>query len=273
MLFSALLALLPLAAAAPVERDLAKRQSFSGRATFYDVGLGACGGYNVASDFIVALNSPQYGGGYPGPNCGRQLSISYGGKTATATVRDQCPGCGYGDLDMSRGLFNYFASEDVGVFHMSWSWSDGSGGGNQPAPEPTTTKAPEPSTTPSPTPTPTPTSTYTPPPTTASPSPTTTAVVQVQVQASPSSTTAAASSSSSAPASASASDSASGSASGSSSVSGSVSGSASASASASAAPGNSKVLASDDGNLAAIAGAVVALGKLIITGNTENTSA
>jgi hypothetical protein len=46
MLFSTLLALLPLAplaAAAPIE--LAKRQSYGGRATFYDVGLGACGGY------------------------------------------------------------------------------------------------------------------------------------------------------------------------------------------------------------------------------------
>lgn len=64
---------------------------------------------SVASDFIVALNSPQFGGGYPGPNCGRALTISYGGKTTTAVVRDQCPGCGYGDLDMSRGLFNFFA--------------------------------------------------------------------------------------------------------------------------------------------------------------------
>lgn len=65
--------------------------------------------HSVASDFIVALNSPQFGGGYPGPNCGRAITISYGGKTANAVVRDQCPGCGYGDLDFSRGLFNYFA--------------------------------------------------------------------------------------------------------------------------------------------------------------------
>lgn len=64
---------------------------------------------SVASDFIVALNAPQYGGGYPGPNCGRSITISYGGKSAQATIRDLCPGCGFGDLDMSRGLFNYFA--------------------------------------------------------------------------------------------------------------------------------------------------------------------
>lgn len=272
MLFSTLLALLPLAAAAPV--DLVKRQSFSGRATFYDVGLGACGGYNVASDFIVALNAPQYGGGYPGPNCGRALTISYGGKTATATVRDQCPGCAYGSLDLSRGLFNYFASEDVGVFQMSWSWADGSGGGNS-QPEPTT-EAPKPS----PTPSPTPTSTYTPPSTTPSPSPTPTTTQQVQAQAVVSSAVASivgASSASSVSLSSSASASASGTATGNSTVSatsgsGSVSASA-ASASSSASPGGAQILASNDGNLAAIAGMVVALGKIVITGKNETGSA
>lgn len=54
---------------------------------------------SVESDFIVALNTPQYGGGYPGPNCGRSITISYGGKTAQATIMDQCPSCGFGDLD------------------------------------------------------------------------------------------------------------------------------------------------------------------------------
>lgn len=263
MLFSALLALLPLAAAAPVE--IAKRQGFSGRATFYDVGLGACGGTNVASDFIVALNAPQYGSGYPGPNCGRQLRISYGGKSTTATVRDQCPGCGYGDLDLSRGLFNFFASEDVGVFQMSWTWADGSGGGDQAQPEPTTTKAPEPSTNPSPTPTPT--STYTPPTTTATPSPSTTERVQILASAAPSSASASTSSSSAASSASASASSASGSASGSASAT-----SASASASASGAPADSQVFAADN-NLAAIASAIVALGKIVIAGKNETGSA
>lgn len=64
---------------------------------------------SVESDFIVALNTPQYGGGYPGPNCGRSITISYGGKTAQATIMDQCPSCGFGDLDLSRSLFNHFS--------------------------------------------------------------------------------------------------------------------------------------------------------------------
>jgi len=70
---------------------------------------------SVESDFIVALNTAQYGGGYPGPNCFKSITISYGGKTAQAKVMDQCPSCGYGDLDLSRSLFNYFS---VCPFHF-----------------------------------------------------------------------------------------------------------------------------------------------------------
>lgn len=43
--------------------DLSKRQAFHGRGTFYYTGLGACGQYSKDSDYMVALNSAQYGGG------------------------------------------------------------------------------------------------------------------------------------------------------------------------------------------------------------------
>lgn len=58
-----------LAAATPVKRG------FGGRATFYATGLGACGEWNNDSDYIVALNSEQYGGGYPGPECFKKIQI------------------------------------------------------------------------------------------------------------------------------------------------------------------------------------------------------
>ena len=144
MLFSSLIAFCSFASivlASPIPEietnSLEKRQSFSGRATFYDVGLGACGEYkrvyaslfasrhmltySVESDFIVALNTAQYGGGYPGPNCFKSITISYGGKTAQAKIMDQCPSCGYGDLDLSRSLFNYFSVShlhSIYVYHM-----------------------------------------------------------------------------------------------------------------------------------------------------------
>jgi hypothetical protein len=136
--------------------------------TFYDVGLGACGQWNKENDFIVALNTPQYGGGYPGPNCFKQIRISYGGKSTTATIMDQCPGCPYGGLDFSRGLFRFFASEGAGIIYGEWDFIDG----NAPDPSPDPPKTTKTTTKPSPTPTSTkeeePLSTPPPPSTTSS---------------------------------------------------------------------------------------------------------
>ncbi|SNX81917.1 related to B2-aldehyde-forming enzyme [Melanopsichium pennsylvanicum] len=111
---------------------LAKRgPTYSGRATYYAAGLGACGNYNSGSDFIVALNAAQYGNmGQRSSWCGKTIAITYNGNTQYATVQDACPSCPYGGLDMSEGLFKAFASTDLGVFYMSWTAADGSGGDN-----------------------------------------------------------------------------------------------------------------------------------------------
>ncbi|CEL52352.1 hypothetical protein RSOLAG1IB_00892 [Rhizoctonia solani AG-1 IB] len=155
-----------------VERsNLQKR--FSGTATYYQTGTGACGQFNNPGDFIVALNSAQYGGGYPGPNCFKAISICAKGKCVGATIVDECPTCGYGSLDLSQGLFEQFASTDAGVFQMTWSFADGGG-----EPQPSTTKKPDPpapTTTWKPEPSPEPTTTWKPEPTTTwKPEPTTT---------------------------------------------------------------------------------------------------
>jgi len=97
-------------------RSLERR--FDGvRLTLYDAGKGACGQTNTNSDFIVALNAVQFGsGGY----CFQMITITVNGKTATAQITDECMGCPYGGLDLSRGLFSYFASELAGVLTGSW---------------------------------------------------------------------------------------------------------------------------------------------------------
>jgi len=106
------------------------------RATFYAVGLGACGKTNQPNDFIVALNSPQYGGGSPGPQCFKRISITCNGKTADATIMDECPGCPFGGLDMSEGLFKFFGPLSAGVMTCDWDFSGGGGGGGDSKPEP-----------------------------------------------------------------------------------------------------------------------------------------
>jgi len=109
--------------------------------------------------------------------CYQSITIQYGGNTQQATIKDECPTCAWGSLDMSQSLFQAFASLDAGVFQMTWWFNDGSnsGGGQQttttqPAwtPDPTTST---PAWTPDPT---TPTTTYTPPSTTSTTSPSST---------------------------------------------------------------------------------------------------
>lgn len=150
--------------------DVHKRFSGS-RWTFYATGQGACGKWNNDGDFIVALNSAQYGGGYPGPQCFKQIVMSYGGKTTTATIVDECPGCPYGGLDLSPGLFSFFADQGKGVINGEWHFAGD--GGDAPPPPPKPTPKPKPTTTW--TPPPKPTTTWKPEPTTTwKPDPTTT---------------------------------------------------------------------------------------------------
>ncbi|KAG6861159.1 hypothetical protein C0995_003168 [Termitomyces sp. Mi166 len=90
---AAFFSVLTLAAPAP---ELQKRE-YSGKATWFNVGLGSCGQTNVDSDYIVALNPSTYAGG---AHCGKKIRVTdkATGVSATATVRDTCPSCGTGDL-------------------------------------------------------------------------------------------------------------------------------------------------------------------------------
>ncbi|KIY51064.1 hypothetical protein FISHEDRAFT_21949, partial [Fistulina hepatica ATCC 64428] len=100
---------------------LVRRDDYAGvKMTYYDAGLGACGTTNSDSDYVSYRQAQQFGSGYPGPECFKSITISYGGKTTTATIMDECPGCPYGGLDFSRGLFDYFADESLGVLSGTW---------------------------------------------------------------------------------------------------------------------------------------------------------
>ncbi|OCB90763.1 hypothetical protein A7U60_g2007 [Sanghuangporus baumii] len=104
--------------------DLGKRTFSNARLTWYDpsVGITACGGTFSNNDHVVALNSQQFGSGFPGPNCGKNIRITVGGKSATAQVVDNCPGCPFAGLDLTEGLFSVFADLSVGVLTGSWDF-------------------------------------------------------------------------------------------------------------------------------------------------------
>ncbi|KAF6764731.1 hypothetical protein DFP72DRAFT_869058 [Ephemerocybe angulata] len=122
----------------PGHVSLQKRYS-NARWSYYDAetgAAGACGQMIGNNDWAVALNTEQYGSGYPGPNCFKTITLSYGGKTATGVkILDQCPGCPWGGLDLTPGLFAYFASHDRGIIYGEWSFGDAAA----PAPAPVTT--------------------------------------------------------------------------------------------------------------------------------------
>ncbi|KAG5636578.1 hypothetical protein H0H81_007586 [Sphagnurus paluster] len=106
--------------AAPIS-ELVARAGFTGRATYFEVGLGSCGQSSANAEYIVALNPSTYASG---SHCGQQIQITdpKSGVSATATVRDTCPGCGPNDLDMSPALFRAFAPLERGTFQMEWSF-------------------------------------------------------------------------------------------------------------------------------------------------------
>ncbi|EIW59086.1 Non-catalytic module family EXPN protein [Trametes versicolor FP-101664 SS1] len=125
-LFIFALALVCMAFASPINgttSTLEKRVTHTGRGTWFNVGLGACGKTNVDSDKIVAISSNIYGSG---GNCDQYMHITNtaNGKSAWGKVRDECPGCGSGDIDMSPSLFQSLGSLDTGVLKVSWHFEN-----------------------------------------------------------------------------------------------------------------------------------------------------
>lgn len=105
--------------------------TYTGDLTWYDVGLGACGWTNIASDHIVAISediydAPEYATANPNNNplCGRYVSIiGVDGSAYQAKVVDRCTGCNESSLDLSQDFFNTVTNNGDGRVHdITWSW-------------------------------------------------------------------------------------------------------------------------------------------------------
>ncbi|KAI9172877.1 hypothetical protein H9P43_007008 [Blastocladiella emersonii ATCC 22665] len=94
------------------------------RATYYDteVGLGSCGLQSKNTQAVVAMNSAQY----KQSDCGRCIVLTTDDNCVRheATIVDRCPGCPSGGVDVVPGLFQQFASLDVGVISLKWAYCD-----------------------------------------------------------------------------------------------------------------------------------------------------
>ncbi|KAI5927081.1 RlpA-like double-psi beta-barrel-protein domain-containing protein-containing protein [Camillea tinctor] len=106
-------------AAAPAVQP--RDASFTGDLTFYAPGLGACGSYNTDAEAVVALSAAQFVNSNP---CGKTITITKDGKTATATVVDKCPVCADTAIDVTTTVFQSLVSLDVGRTTVTWYFND-----------------------------------------------------------------------------------------------------------------------------------------------------
>ncbi|KAI1270354.1 RlpA-like double-psi beta-barrel-protein domain-containing protein-containing protein [Xylariaceae sp. FL1019] len=105
------------ALAAPTFTSSIANRSYTGDITYYEPGLGACGWTNSDSEDVVALSTADYDG-----NCGKSITITKDGKTASAKVVDKCPSCASGSIDVSSTVFAQLADLSVGRTTVSWSF-------------------------------------------------------------------------------------------------------------------------------------------------------
>ncbi|KXN83110.1 Papain inhibitor [Leucoagaricus sp. SymC.cos] len=116
--------LFALGAPIPETVELEKRITHFGRGTWFHVGKGNCGKYNVDSDLIVAIPKSLYDRN-GGSNCDQYIRITNTatGRTVYGLTRDSCPSCGSGDLDLSPSLFSKLAPLSQGVIQkLSWNF-------------------------------------------------------------------------------------------------------------------------------------------------------
>ncbi|CAF0806090.1 unnamed protein product [Rotaria sp. Silwood1] len=105
--------------------------TFQGDATYYSVSVGytACGTMNSDSEYIAALNAPQFDpytpGGNPNRNslCGKLANVVGPLGSVTVKIVDRCPVCKYGDLDLSEAAFRAAVGDfSIGRARITWKW-------------------------------------------------------------------------------------------------------------------------------------------------------
>ncbi|KAI0726439.1 RlpA-like double-psi beta-barrel-protein domain-containing protein-containing protein [Fomitopsis betulina] len=125
ILATALVAAVASVSASPVATNgttLEKRTTHTGRGTWYDTGLGACGYTDANTDYIVAISHDIYDSGN---HCNRYLRIknTATGVTAYGKARDECMGCEATAIDLSPSLFEALGADlGEGVITVAWNF-------------------------------------------------------------------------------------------------------------------------------------------------------
>ncbi|ORY73460.1 RlpA-like double-psi beta-barrel-protein domain-containing protein-containing protein, partial [Protomyces lactucae-debilis] len=101
--------------------------TFSGEATYYNLGLTACGQTYTDSDMVAAISFPLFNRDSPAnpnlaPSCGKKIKVMRGGKSVVVQIRDKCEACKEYDVDLSPAAFNQLGVEQEGRFPITWQY-------------------------------------------------------------------------------------------------------------------------------------------------------
>ncbi|ATE54350.1 cysteine/serine endopeptidase inhibitor [Actinosynnema pretiosum] len=102
-------------------------QPVSGNTTYYtDSGYGACGTWlNASTELLVAVSASYWTTANPNndPLCrGISVEVTRNGKTVKAPVRDKCPSCAPGHIDLSLPAFRQLADPNLGNVGVTWKF-------------------------------------------------------------------------------------------------------------------------------------------------------
>ncbi|MGE7439493.1 RlpA-like double-psi beta-barrel domain-containing protein [Kitasatospora sp. NPDC001175] len=100
-------------------------KGYNGTARWFSPGgvAGACGQMIRDSDFVVALDPTMFGGGNPPHNCGREIIVTYKGKSIIATVLDASPDAERYGIDLTRSAFKALAPLDQETINVTWRFA------------------------------------------------------------------------------------------------------------------------------------------------------
>jgi len=99
--------------------DITKRDTRTGRGTWYYPGLGNCGRMDTSADLILAISKELYDSN-GGSNCAQWVYVEFNGIIAYGLTVDSCQSCGPNDIDMSPALFQKLAPLGTGDITVSW---------------------------------------------------------------------------------------------------------------------------------------------------------
>ncbi|CAG8591183.1 10283_t:CDS:1 [Ambispora leptoticha] len=118
----------PLSNLIPTPSTSTSFSKYSGKATYYNPGLGACGVDANDNSMVVAISAPNFDpmiqNGNPNKNtlCGKRVRIYYGDKFVDGVVADRCPVCKLGDIDLSPAMFSQLTELERGFITVEWGY-------------------------------------------------------------------------------------------------------------------------------------------------------